>query len=339
MRILVLYVDRDGDLKSQGLETPIIGRDEVLRAGIKYILENPDDSDANAVFAAVKIYDKLVAEYGSENVNVAVVSGSADPAVADFAVLKELSQVLSVFDADAVYFVSDGPSDEAAISAIQTKRPVVSVYRVVVKQARGVEETVTLFRHYLNKAVREPEYRPYTVGVPALLAFIFLLGVVFNQVVVWQILNVSFLFFAFFVMLYGFGIYDFLRNILKKFEITFIITIISLFVLVIYIVQLILKVDLIPWYIPQRLVVVAASTLPFVSYVVEGYFSTKKVKYGGVIAGGVSFSFFYFLLPVLLESRDFTEILLAVAQFLASTFIAILMTYFAMVLTRRRGAL
>jgi putative membrane protein len=81
------------------------------------------------------------------------------------------------------------------------------------------------------------------------------------------------------------------------------------------------------------------ATLPFVSYVVEGYFSTKKVKYGGIIAGGISFSFFHFLLPVLLESRDFTEILLAVAQFLGSTFIVTIMTYFVRVLTRRRGAL
>ena len=335
MRVLVLYVDRDGDLKSQGLETPIIGRDEVLRAGIKYILENPDDSDANAVFAAVKIYDKLVAEYGAENVNVAIVSGSADPAVADFAVLKELGQILAVFDADAIYFVSDGPSDEAAIPAIQTKRPVVSVHRVVVKQARGVEETVTLFRHYLNKAVREPEYRRYTVGVPALLAFILLLGAVFNQAVVWQVLNVAFLFLAFFVMLYGFGIYDFLREILKKFEVTFIITIVSLFVLVIYIAQIILKVSLMPEYIPQRLVVVAVSTLPFISYVAEGYLATKKVKYGGIVAGGTSFSFFYFLLPALVENRDFAEVLFAVALFLASTFAVILATYFVRILTRR----
>lgn len=335
MRVLVLYVDRDGDLKSQGLETPIIGRDEVLRAGIKYILENPDDSDANAVFAAVKIYDKLAAEYGAENVNVAIVSGSADPAVADFAVLKELGQILAVFDADAIYFVSDGPSDEAAIPAIQTKRPVVSVHRVVVKQARGVEETVTLFRHYLNKAVREPEYRRYTVGVPALLAFILLLGAVFNQAVVWQVLNVAFLFLAFFVMLYGFGIYDFLREILKKFEVTFIITIVSLFVLVIYIAQIILKVSLMPEYIPQRLVVVAVSTLPLISYVVEGYLATKKVKYGGIVAGGTSFSFFYFLLPALVENRDFAEVLFAVALFLASTFAVILATYFVRILTRR----
>jgi len=98
-------------------------------------------------------------------------------------------------------------------------------------------------------------------------------------------------------MLYGFGIYDFLREILKKFEVTFIITIVSLFVLVIYIAQIILKVSLMPEYIPQRLVVVAVSTLPFISYVAEGYLATRKVKYGGIVAGGTSFSFstFYYL--------------------------------------------
>jgi putative membrane protein len=204
-----------------------------------------------------------------------------------------------------------------------------------VKQARGVEETVTLFRHYLNKAVREPEYRRYTVGVPALLVFILLLGAVFNQAVVRQVLNVAFLFMAFFVMLYGFGIYDFLREILRKFEVTFIITIVSLFVLVIYIAQIILKVSLMPEYIPQRLVVVAVSTLPFISYVAEGYLATRKVKYGGIVAGGTSFSFFYFLLPALVENRDFAEVLFAVALFLASTFAVILATYFVRILTRR----
>ncbi|MEM4891985.1 MAG: DUF373 family protein, partial [Pyrobaculum sp.] len=81
MRILVLYVDRDGDLKSLGYDTPVVGRDEVLKLGIKFILSHPDDSDANAVFAAVKIFDKLAAEYGVENVNVAIVSGSRDPAL------------------------------------------------------------------------------------------------------------------------------------------------------------------------------------------------------------------------------------------------------------------
>lgn len=331
MRVLVLYVDRDGDLKSLKLETPVVGRDEVLRLGIRYILTNPDDSDANAVFAAVKIYDRLVEEYGADNVNVAVVSGSPDPALADLVVLKELDQVLSLYDADAIYFVSDGPSDEAAISAVQTRRPVVSVHRVVVKQARGVEETVTLFKYYVNKAVREPEYRRYVVGLPAFLAFIFLLGGTFNLEIVRFFVGLALLFLVFFIMLYGFGIYDLLREILRKFEVTFIITVISLFVIVLYIVTTLTGQVVVPEY---ALVVVAV--LPYVSYFAESYFSTKKVRFGALAAGGVTFSFFYFLLPALLKpGRDLLEILTAVGFFVAAALAVTVVVYILRKLYKR----
>ncbi|MEM1662577.1 MAG: DUF373 family protein [Pyrobaculum sp.] len=312
MRILVLYVDRDGDLKSLGYDTPVVGRDEVLKLGIKFILSHPDDSDANAVFAAVKIFDKLAAEYGVENVNVAIVSGSRDPALADLAVLRELDQVLSLYDVDAIYFVSDGPSDEAAISAVQSRRPVVSVYRVVVKQARGVEETVTLFKHYVNKAVKEPEYRRYVVGIPAFLIFIFMLGGIFNIEAIRFFISISLLFIVFFIMLYGFGIYDFLKEVLRKFEFTFIITVVSLFIIVLYLITTFGGQSLVPEY-----VLVTASILPYVSYIIESYISTKKIRYGALAAGGITFSFFNFLLPTLLkQNRDVFEILVAAAIFI-----------------------
>ncbi|AFA38166.1 putative membrane protein [Pyrobaculum oguniense TE7] len=313
MRVLVLYVDRDGDIKAQGFDTPVLGRDEVLRLAIRYILANPDDSDANAIFAAVKIHDRLVAEHGSDNVNVAVVSGSPDPALADIAVLRELEQVLTQYDADVIYFVSDGPSDEAAVAAIQTKRPVVSVYRVVVKQARGVEETVTLFRYYLNKAIKEPEYRRYTVGVPAFLAFVALLGTAFNTELVRYILNMLLLFISFFITLYGFGIYDFLRDLLKKYEITFILTLVSLFIIVVYLAMLILGERWMPYYI-----LLVASAVPFLSYMVEGYLATGRLRYGGVVGGAATFFFFYFIMPVILERRGLVETLTAVGLFAAS---------------------
>ncbi|MGC9051961.1 DUF373 family protein [Pyrobaculum sp.] len=325
MRVLVLYVDRDGDLKAQGFETPVVGRDEVLRLAIRYILANPDDSDANAVFAAVKIYDRLTSEYGVENTNVAVISGSPDPAVADVVVVKELEQVLALYDADAIYFVSDGPSDEAAIPAIQSKRPVMSVYRVVVKQARGVEETVTLFRYYLNKAVKEPEYRRYTVGIPALLIFILLFGNTFNIEVIRYMINIVFLFMAFFIMIYGFGIYDFLRDVLKRYEVTFIITVVSMFIVVIYLASLFLGVQIIPSY-----VLLAVAVIPYVSYVSEAYIVNRKIRYGGIIAGGVTFFFFYLLFPVITkQGSGLLEVLTAIGEFLAAVFLTVVAVYIA----------
>lgn len=330
MRVLVLYVDRDGDIKAQGFDTPVLGRDEVLRLAIRYILANPDDSDANAIFAAVKIHDRLAAEHGDGNVNVAVVSGSPDPALADIVVLRELEQVLAQYDADVIYFVSDGPSDEAAVAAIQTKRPVISVYRVVVKQARGVEETVTLFRYYLNKAIKEPEYRRYTVGVPAFLAFVALLGTAFNTELVRYALNLTLLFIMFFITLYGFGIYDFLRGLLRKYEITFIITVVSLFIFVLYLAMLFLGERWMPYY-----VLLIASAVPYLSYVVEGYLSTGRLRYGGIVGGAATFFFFYFLMPVILERRGLVETLTAVGLFAASIAVIVVVVQVARRATRR----
>ena len=323
MRLLVLYVDRDGDLKTHGIDTPVVGRDEVLRAGIKYILMNPDDSDANAIFAAVKTYDKLVSEYGEGNINVAIVSGSPDPALADLTVVKELEEVLALFDADAIYFISDGPTDEMSVHAIRMKRPVIAVYRVVVKQARGVEETVTLFKYYFDKAIREPQYRRYTVGVPALLAFVILLSSMANLEIVKILINMTFLFISFFLVLYGFGIYDFLRNVLRKFEITFVITLFSLFAIVYHIVFTIVGSSILPDYLT-----VIVATLPFVSYVAESYVRTKSVRYGGIVAGSIASSFFYFIFPKITKPIiDIFELMFSIVQFISIVLIITILVY------------
>jgi len=318
VKILVLYVDRDGDIKQRGFNTPAVGRDEVLRLGIRYILQYPDDSDANAVFAAVKIYDKLADEIGRENVEVAVVSGNPDEALANLAVLEELKTVLSIFDADAVYFVSDGPADEGAISAIQTKRPVISVYRVVVKQARGVEETVTLVRHYLTKAVKEPEYRRYTVGVPSVLFFLYVLSAFLNIENIIKILQLLFLFIMFILILYGFGVYDLLKAILRKYEITFFIAIIVLFVIILDALS-----ELIGQPLTQPLsapVVATVSITPFIAYITESYVKTRSIKNSVFPVVFVIFGFFYFLMPTLLDVfKDPAKSILLISQSLYFT--------------------
>jgi len=99
-RILVLCVDRDNDVGERlGVKTPVIGRDNVLKVGLDYIVRYPDDSDANAIFGAVKVYDGLRPIYG-DNIEVALVTGSSGGDVeADLKVMAELDRVLSVFNA------------------------------------------------------------------------------------------------------------------------------------------------------------------------------------------------------------------------------------------------
>src|SRR5215212_2600549 len=73
-KILVLFIDRDDDIGSKGsIETPIVGRDCCIDAGVRLAIEDPEDSDVNAIFAAVKAYEELLSKgYDSE---VAVVAG------------------------------------------------------------------------------------------------------------------------------------------------------------------------------------------------------------------------------------------------------------------------
>ena len=124
-RILVLCIDRDDDIGSKGgVKTPIMGRDHCVEAGLRLAIEDPEDPDANAIFGAVKAYEKLVSKgYDSE---VALVAGKRDRGIeADEKIGIELNHVLNRFHADAAAIISDGEDDEAVVPVIQTMIPVI----------------------------------------------------------------------------------------------------------------------------------------------------------------------------------------------------------------------
>jgi hypothetical protein len=59
-RILILCVDRDGDLGTKaGIKTPLVGRTVNLDAAVSLALKDPEEPDANAMFEAVSLYDRL----------------------------------------------------------------------------------------------------------------------------------------------------------------------------------------------------------------------------------------------------------------------------------------
>ncbi|MBA3750262.1 MAG: DUF373 family protein, partial [Nitrosopumilus sp.] len=56
-KIIIICIDRDDDIGTKGkLETPIIGKGPCIEAGIKLAIEDPEDSDCNAIFGAIKSY-------------------------------------------------------------------------------------------------------------------------------------------------------------------------------------------------------------------------------------------------------------------------------------------
>src|SRR5512143_1618149 len=74
-RTLVLSVDRDDDIGWKAkVESPAVGRDACLKAANTLALADPEDSDINAIFSAVKIFDELTAK--GEDTAIALVAGN-----------------------------------------------------------------------------------------------------------------------------------------------------------------------------------------------------------------------------------------------------------------------
>ncbi len=175
-RILILCVDRDNDLGMKaGIKTPILGRKENIRAAATLALRDPEEPDANAMFEAVRIFDSL--EKGpkeqEEAHEVATISGSDLGGVgADRQLVAELTEVLSGFPATDVILVTDGYTDEAVLPLVESRVPVTSVRRIVMKHSKSIEETAALFTRYLRILTENPRYSRILLGLPGILLII-----------------------------------------------------------------------------------------------------------------------------------------------------------------------
>lgn len=175
-RILILCVDRDGDLEVKArIKTPLLGRTANLDGAVSLALKDPEEPDANAMFEAVRLYDRLQNEKQPEEMfEVATISGSELGGVsADRKLVVELNNLLDSFSANEVILVSDGYSDEAILPLVESRVPVSSVRRIVIKHSESIEETAALFTKYLRLIVDNPRYARMALGLPGILVFIF----------------------------------------------------------------------------------------------------------------------------------------------------------------------
>jgi len=175
-RILILCVDRDGDLEVKaGVKTPLLGRTANLDGAVSLALKDPEEPDANAMFEAVRLHDRLQNEKQPEEIfEVATISGSELGGVsADRKLVTELSNLLDSFNANEVILVSDGYSDEAVLPLVESRVPVSSVRRIVIKHSESIEETAAVFTKYVKLLVDNPRYARIALGLPGLLVLIF----------------------------------------------------------------------------------------------------------------------------------------------------------------------
>lgn len=168
-RLLVLAVDRDGDLESKTrVRTPVHGKDEVIAAATQLAISDPEEADANSIFAAVREYENLKAK-GIDS-EVAVVSGVSDSGIdADRKIRREVERLLAGQTFTGVVLVSDGADDEQVLPVIQSLKPIVSVVRIAVKYSRTVEETYMVLGRYLRMLVFDQRYSKWVIGVPGVI--------------------------------------------------------------------------------------------------------------------------------------------------------------------------
>jgi len=149
-RTLVLSVDRDDDIGWKAkVESPAIGRAACLKAANTLALADPEDSDVNAIFSAVKIYDELT-EKGEETA-IAVIAGNHLHMIeGDRRIATSLEQVIKETQATNCILVTDGAEDEYVIPIIQSKIPVSSIRRVIVNQMPNLEGTYYILKKFFD---------------------------------------------------------------------------------------------------------------------------------------------------------------------------------------------
>ena len=138
-------------------------------------MRDPEEPDANAIFEAVRIFDRLTETVEREggDCQIATITGSELGGVgADRKLVSEFNEVLKSFRATDIVLVVDGFTDEAILPLIQSRVPVTSVRRITVRHSQSIEETAWLFSRYLKMLIENPRYARIALGLPGVLLIV-----------------------------------------------------------------------------------------------------------------------------------------------------------------------
>ena len=173
-RILVMSVDRDDDIgRKLDMKGPLVGKDKVLKVATNLSLKDPEDSDSNALFGTVKLFEELKVKYQAE---IAVLTGHANRGIdADREIAKQLTKVLDKKPSDFVVLVTDGADDEHVIPIIQSHIPILSVKRIIVKQSERLESGYYKIKDFIKETLENPKFARLVFGLPAIALLLYAL--------------------------------------------------------------------------------------------------------------------------------------------------------------------
>ncbi len=208
--LLVLCIDVDNDLWEKArIRGPVLGREENIKAATKLAIVDPQDTDANTIFAGVKIYDEIKKE-GERKVYLATVTGNkAMGHVAAREVANQLDRIVEETDAKSCILVTDGQSDEDVLPVIKSRLKVEGSKLVIIKQSKELEKTYFV----ILEKLKDPYYSRIIIGVPALLIFLFSLSSFFG--IGWQPIGIIL---GLYLMAKGFGVDAFVGEVINDFK-------------------------------------------------------------------------------------------------------------------------
>ena len=175
-KIFVVCVDRDNDLGRKAKITgPVIGREKNLAAAQKLILADPEESDANTMFAAIAKLEEATKLY--KNVEVVTITGQGKIGLAaDKEINKQLDVLQKDYLIDGWILITDGAEDSQVLPILQSRAKIISTEKVIIKQAEAVESTL----YTIKEALQDPSVARLVFGVPGLILLVYVLYDVFK---------------------------------------------------------------------------------------------------------------------------------------------------------------
>lgn len=210
--VLVLCIDRDNDLFEKGkVSGPLVGREKNLQGALALSLADPEDPDSNAIYYAVKVYDRMRAE--GHNVEVVTLTGDRKLGYkADREVSSQLDRIITELNPTSCVLISDGAADEELVPVIKSRLRIDSTKIVFIKQAKELEKTYFV----LLEKLRDPPFARTIIGMPLLLLLLASVSIY---------LGLGWLPIVIIVAVYGllhvYGVEDFFLDIIKDFRFSF----------------------------------------------------------------------------------------------------------------------
>ena len=151
MKTVVLCIDRDNDVgEKAGIKGPIIGLKDNIAAGMRLALADPEDTDSNTIFMAVKKY-KQMKEAGRDVEVVTVLGDRSVGLVSDEKISHQIDVIVQILKADSAVIVTNGAEDEFVLPLIQSRLRIIHIERVIVKSLPTGKETVSILRKYMQE--------------------------------------------------------------------------------------------------------------------------------------------------------------------------------------------